>query len=245
MSYTPFIVLTAPRSGSSMLIQALRAHPRIVSFGELFNRGHIGFNTPGFENRNRMLQSWRDRHPAEFMQRMVYRGYDESVQAVGFKVFYEHVDRPQLRPLKSYLAQKPELRVIHLRRRNLLRAFLSRTIALRTGVWGAKSPRQRRHYRVRLKPADCHGYFEMQSRQWAEYDKVFAFNALLRVTFETLVAEFEPEMERVLDFLGADKTCLPRLTVKQEVRPLAEAIIGYAELKSEFAGTRWAEMFDE
>lgn len=243
--YTAFIVLTDPRSGSSMLIQSLRAHPRIVSFGELFHRRHIGFNTPGFVNRNRTLQSWRNRHPAEFMERMVYRGYGEAVQAVGFKVFHLHLDLPKLEPLRTYLMQKPELRVICLRRTNLLRAFLSRTISASSGVSGIDSPARRSRLRVRLERADCLKYFEKRSRQWTEYDEAFRSNPLHSVTFEALVTAFDGEMERIQRFLNVDTTRLTPRTVQQEVRPLAEAIVNYGELKSEFAGTRWADMFDE
>ena len=65
--YTPFVVVAPARSGSSMLIQALRAHPGVIAFGEVFNPRHIGFNTPGFDNDNPRLRAWRNRHPAEFL----------------------------------------------------------------------------------------------------------------------------------------------------------------------------------
>lgn len=243
--YSPFIVLTTQRSGSSMLVQSLRAHPRIVSFGELFSRVHIGFNTPGFDNRNRRLQSWRNRHPAEFMRRMIFRGYDENIQAVGFKVFYAHLDRARLKPLRAYLEHQPGLRVLHLSRRNLLRMFLSRTIALRTGVWGISSPRERSRFQVRLKPAHCRTYFETLTRQRAEYDRVFAANQRYDVAFETMVADFSGQMTDIQRFLAVDPTDLPQLTLRQEVRPLSEAILNYDALKREFAGTRWAELFDD
>lgn len=242
--YTPFIVLTAPRSGSSMLVQSLRAHAGIVSFGELFNRKHIGFNTPGFANQNRRLQSWRNRHPVEFTKTMVYRGYAARIEAVGFKIFHLHLDRPQLHLLRRYLVEKPGLRIIHLRRRNLLRTFLSRTIAGRTGIWGIPSPEQRSPLRVRLEPAGCLEYFETVSRQWAEYDEFFRPSTLLDVNYETLVGAFGEEMERVQRFLGVERTDLPRLTIQQEVRSLPEAIENYAELESALAGTSWSVFLD-
>ncbi len=242
--YTPFIVLTAPRSGSSMLIQSLRAHAGIVSFGELLNPRHIGFNTPGFWNRNRRLQSWRNRHPVEFTKTMVYRGYAARIEAVGFKVFHQHLDRPRFRPLRNYLASKPGLRVIHLRRRNLLRALLSRTIAASTGVWGIASREQRSPLRVRLEPAGCLEYFEAVSRQWQEYERIFPPGALLDVSYESLAAAFGEEIERIQRFLEVEKTDLPRLTLQQEVRPLPEAIENYTELESALSGTSWSVFFD-
>ncbi len=243
--YRRFIVLSSPRSGSSLLIQSLRSHPRIVSYGELFNRKRIGFNTPGLRNRDRGLQRMRDRRPAQFLSDVVFRGYADHVEAVGFKIFYEHLERAGLEPLGRRLVEMPALHVIHLRRANLLRARLSNVIALKTGVWGIQSPAQRRDVRVRLDPEDCRRYFVEMSDLAEKYGAAFAGHPTLAMTYEALAAGIETERERIQRFLGVEPAALHARTIKQEVRPLSAAIENLEELERAFRDTPWHRFFDD
>ena len=97
-----FVLLTHPRSGSTLLSLALRAHPEIRMFGELFNDEsdeRICAFEAGYRSRPSIarylkyirggayVRGWNS---AEFIERQIY--FDPSNDrppATGFKLFYE------------------------------------------------------------------------------------------------------------------------------------------------------------
>lgn len=232
------------RSGSSFLIQSLRSHPRVIAFGEVFNPGRIGFNTPGFENHDPVLMKLRKRRPAEFLERNVFGAEVGDAAAIGFKLFYSHLERRWVRPAGTYLAGMPGLKVIHLTRRNLLRAYLSRKIASKTGVWGIRTPEERQLPQVSLKRRRVRRYFEKVRGFEEKYGKMFGGCELLPLAYEDLSASYDEETGRVQRFLGVEEKPLRSRTVVQEVRPLSDAIVNYAALEATFASSPWAEFFD-
>ena len=244
-AYTRFIILASERSGSSFLVQSLRSHPDIRSFGEIFNPRWIGFNTPGFDNDDQDLIRYRNRRPVEFLETRVFGPHDQTTVAVGFKLFYSHLERRRIRPLGRHLAGTPDLKVVHLRRGNLLRQYLSRVIASRTGQWGVRSPEDRQLPQVDLSARRCRRYFEKTRRLQEAHGQSFERCDVLSVAYEELDSQYEHQMERVQRFLGVEALALRARSVKHEVRPLAEAIRNYDALRAAFAGTPWAEHFDE
>lgn len=244
-SYTRFITLTTARSGSSFLTQSLRSHPQVLAFGELFHSRRIGFNTPGLDNHSKGLIRFRKRRPVEFLEWLLLRGYGQNIQAVGFKVFYSHLEEPHFERARPYLASLSGLRILHLKRRNLLRAYLSKVVMSRTKVSGIKSEAERRSPRVALVPADCLRYFEHTRRQQVLYDRVFAETDVMQVLYEDLAADYDQETARIQEFLTVVPTSLRARNLRQEIRPLSVAITNYPELRTAFESTPWAEFFDD
>lgn len=244
-AYRRFIVLTTPRTGSSFLRQLLRSHPRVVSFGEIFHPGKVHFNTPGFDNKNKALLRFRNREPADFLKAQIFRAYPRHIAAVGFKVFYFHLDTPRFHAARDYLASQPELHVLHLKRRNLLRAYLSNVVMDQTGVAGIMSPAERQTPQVVLDPRECIRYFEDTLRQQDAYAHVFENTNLVTVTYEDLTGNHSAETTRVLTVLGVEPAPLRAKAVRQEVRPLWEVITNYEELRATLSATPWAQFFDD
>jgi len=245
-SYTRFITLTTQRSGSSFLMQSLRSHPQIIAFGELFQIRRIGFNTPGFDNDSKALMRFRNRRPRDFLEWVLRRGYDQAVRAVGFKVHYNHLERPPLDLARAHLAALPGLRVLHLKRRNLLRAYLSTVVMSITRVTGIKSATDRQAPpQVTLAPSDCLRYFEHTRQRQTFYDRMFAEHDVSPVIYENLVADYAHETTRIQRFLQVVPTSLKARNLRQEERPLSVAITNYPQLRREFESTPWAEFFDD
>jgi LPS sulfotransferase NodH len=72
-----FVIIAAPRSGSTFLVRALDSHPRVQCRGELF----------------RLTQANIDSivaNPQKYRERAL-QPESSSIDASGFKLFYEHM----------------------------------------------------------------------------------------------------------------------------------------------------------
>lgn len=244
-SYVPFIILGTARTGSSLLVQTLRSHPSVVSFGEVLNPAKAGYNTPGFENWRGVARRARDLAPIHFFETGVFTGYRPDITAVGCKIFYAHVERPIFAAAREWLTGNERLRVVHLRRSNVLRTYLSLVIARKTRVYGTRSRENRSTLEVTLSPAACERFFENTTRLHGTYGKLFAGHETLDIDYEDFVADRDRHAMRLQEFLDLEPSPLGAPLVKQELRPLVEAITNYEELARHFADTRWAVHFDD
>ncbi len=137
-----FVIITLPRSGSTVLVKTLDKHPQIFCAGELFyfpgkiyhtecqfpfwrikvlgNKINYLINFP-----NVIMQLRR------FMNNF-YIQQNPAYQAVGFKMMYQHI--LYMPGIMSYL-KKNKVKVILLTRKNLLRNVLSDMKARETGIY--------------------------------------------------------------------------------------------------------------
>ena len=118
-----------------MLVQALQSSPNIRCFRELFNwqQNFIDFQMGGYDNFSEQDRARRERDPIRFLQERIFCQHPEEIRAVGFKLLYPHVWG--FPGLLKHLVEDTEIRVLHLQRRNSLRALVSLKIAQTTGVW--------------------------------------------------------------------------------------------------------------
>ena len=133
--YVPFIILSSGRSGSNLIVSLLRSHPAVRCFGELLTieSKSVDFSVEGYDNNSAEDLRLRETDLIGFCQRRIYGEHPPWVRAVGFKPMYQHL--PFFPELAHWLAAQPDLRVVHSKRRNLLRLFVSFTIATRSRQW--------------------------------------------------------------------------------------------------------------
>lgn len=125
-----------------MLVRALNSSPRIRCFGEVFNSDldFVPFAVEGYDGFDRKDRELRARDHAAFLSGRIFGPPPEGIKAVGFKLLY---GQEQAFPgLRGALLGDRELRMVHLRRRDLLRTLVSWKIATASGVWveGTQSP---------------------------------------------------------------------------------------------------------
>ncbi|MEJ7809527.1 MAG: hypothetical protein WKG32_03835 [Gemmatimonadaceae bacterium] len=116
-----FILFAHARSGSSNLLKALQLHPRLRIAEEPFHHQYDEWN-PG---EPRYVDLITDIPSLERALAELFARYD------GLKV----LDYQLPEELYTHLLLKSDLRVIFLRRRNMLRAVVSNFIAKQTGIW--------------------------------------------------------------------------------------------------------------
>jgi LPS sulfotransferase NodH len=245
--YSPFIILCRSRVGSNLLRSYLNTHSRIVVFGEIFRHpGEIGWDFSFYPQTRAMLRLLQA-DPARFVERQVYGCFPQQIAAVGFKIFYYHAREAAAEPVWNYLRTHKEIKVVHLKRRNILRTHLSREKAMASHVWTEKGapPAAGSRQPLRLSYTECLQDF-MATRRWEEeFDAFFAGHDKLDLCYETLAEQRDAELRRVQEFLGVACEALRAETRKQSSRRLVEAIENYHELKAQFAGTPWISFFED
>lgn len=240
--YRKFIILTAPRCGSNHLSCLLHSHPELVSVGEAFCLEKVW----GSPAKPQLDSGWfwkpiRDLFPRLFLRAMIYHAYPGGVRAVGFRMFYHHLDH--FGSIREMLGLDRSVAVIHLKRRNMMENLVSLTVARKTGHWSSQTAPAVRPERVRLTFSECTAHFAYLTAKQAEYDAVFSGHPKLTVYYEDLVRHPGRETARIEDFLGVSHRVLTSPLVKQSAYPLPRTVKNYRELKHRFAKTEWSAFF--
>lgn len=245
--YTRFVIVGMARTGSTMLINLLNSHTRALAFGELFRTpGTIGWDVrPYLDYTSERLLTLYQSDPCGFLAKAIFRKWPRGQQAVGFKIFYYHAREKPYSAVWDYLERHDDIRVLHIKRRNILAQYLSVHLAHKTNVWSATRPVARETEPVRLEIEDCRKHFAWVRSQEEEADAFFAGHDVLQVAYEDLIADQTAEMLKVQEFLGLREQELSAHTVRQRTVSLPRAIANYGALKQAFSETHWAEFFAE
>jgi LPS sulfotransferase NodH len=216
LGVTAFCILTTERSGSSLLDERLSAcWTQIRSDGEIFNPQH------------------RDNRTFEETLARTYH-VDTGHRIVGSKVIRNQVTESELKSL----LRVPGLRVVVLRRGNVLRQFVSLKIAEKDKVWKQPAYTSRPDVRSRAVEVGVDEllvYEEQQNRTYRQFEELAAGMPVQHVCYEGLAADLDSELAKVGEFLGAglpDKS-LPLKFLHQNPEPLRELISNYEKLKSD------------
>ena len=226
--FTRFIILSRSRTGSNLLLSLLNSHPNVQAEWEIFAR------LEG-EPHDRRLARTFGRQP-------------RRIRAKGFKLFYYHPLDDDSGALWRDLVADPSLRVIHLKRRNILRCLVSRKIAAQRDAWSADAEQpaeaaQRKA--VSFTASELQEGFS-QTRSWEHMgDRDFRRHRLLSLAYEDLAAQPAATLERVQRFLGLPPVRLNSDMKKQNPEPLRQLVANYDELKQAFDGSPWSLFFDE
>ena len=241
-----FIVLCHARSGSNLICWSLGEHRSVEEFGEIFHESHIeaGARLP---RGVAPYQSGDD--AATFLEQQIFAPpRRRRIGAQGFKIFFEHArSSPAAKSAWTYLIDHPDIRVIHLVRRNLLDCKLSHEIAMRTGHWYRKLGSTSEPQPIEpfsLSPWSCQDFFAqiVTWRMWAM--EVFAHHPMLTLDYDSdLCGDFRETMARVFDFVGVPAAPVAPKLVKQRDRSPCEQILNYDELRRWFRHTLFEEFF--
>lgn len=180
-----FCIVHQPRTGSTMLQTALNEHPEIICRGELLNRNR------------RHLRAGRS--VGEYLAADLFHHRPASVRAVGFKACDELLDG------RLPDGVGPDWKIVIVRRLDKRQQFRSWRAALASGYWqrlphaeplpDAAEPFDAGHYAAWCRRSNAAD---------AALDDATAGRSLV-VYYEDLVADWEHETGRVMDFLGVER----------------------------------------
>ena len=245
--YRKFVIIGIARTGSTWLVDLLNAHSQVQAFGELFrSMDVVGWDVRPFTTHQspRLLALYRS-DPLSFLDRCVFRRWPVACEAVGFKLFYYHARRPPHAMVWDHLAQDRSIRIIHVKRANLLGQYCSLQLAHKTDVWSSRRALDGEPPSVRLEIDACREHFA-EVRAWEqECARLFGSHRVFDLYYEDLVSDRDRQMQAIQSFLELRHEPVSSALVRQRRRPLSSVIANYDELKHAFAGTQWAGFFGE
>jgi LPS sulfotransferase NodH len=250
----PFVVIGHPRSGSTLLKEAIDAHPVLKVYGELFHKADAERQKSHCirkQDGTRVHYEAGERDAIEFLTAHVWSQENSAYQAVGFKLFFERIKCPGSKRLFARLKQEiTGLRVIHIIRDNLLDSWVSRKKAEQTGVWrlpatGHVAGPTREIRPIHANPENILRNFEQLDHATQVMARTFRDIPYLAVNYATLVRDFQKEMSAVFCFLDASPIRNRMSVQKQNTAPHRDFISNYDELKEFFANTPYSGFFRE
>mmetsp|Transcript_8147 Transcript_8147/g.20859 ORF Transcript_8147/g.20859 Transcript_8147/m.20859 type:complete len:347 (+) Transcript_8147:152-1192(+) len=249
-----FVVLSSPRTGSTLLVTSLSQHPQLLSHHEVLLPTRCNLDPkaraaqlfpplPDSLPARRALQAGRRALPGPFLWSL-WNTTLPATRAAGFKLQSGQLGRPVVERL---LLADGGVKKVVLFRSDLLGMLASSDAAKASGNWGGRPYEQRPGAR-QLRPASA-------LRQARAYLDWYAFLAprlagqdFRVVTYEELSSDFAATMASLTAWLGADAEFpyTPGRN-KQMVQPVEEMYpsIGDVERSLEEAGIPLRPSFEE
>ena len=223
-----FVILCLGRTGSTHLVSLLDSHPQIRCFGELFTYQE------GTLDEAYITSSRSD--PEDYLAHLT-SPLTES--AVGFKLPLSSL---RAHPDVLDLLQPKDLRMVRLRRLNLLALLVSRRLLASTRV-----PQSTRgdygDATVVLDPKQCLAVLRRIEEHERYLDEIAAGKPVFRVTYEELVTG-QP-LGDIQSFLGVEPVALQSPFSRVRRRPMAETIENWSEVESALRGSPYERFLED
>lgn len=255
MNTRKFIILTHGRAGSTFLQQLLDSNPSIACHGEIFNVSanssdsfysfckHHYPKLSYFFLREKISSSSLN-FPLAFLFRQYLRHVYGAAQKskVGFKLIYDQL--LYYRPLISWVAEN-SIPIIHLQRRNYLKAIMSMIIARDTGVYVSSSVSFKESQKIVVSPARLLNGLNNLSKEKSRCELLTRNNPSLTIHYEDLFDKQMTTIQQIVDFLGITNPSFrtPDI-VKTNPEKISELVENYEEVRQAFAGTPWEKYLD-
>lgn len=223
--YGKFVVISRSRTGSNLLVSFLNNHRKIRAFGEKFVYLH-----------NRDTNS---------IYNEIFR--KKSTKITGFKLFYYHPLDSDDRSIWELLKNDQSIKIIHLRRRNALRAYLSQKIAQNTKVWVNSGDNNvaTDTKKVHLDIDEMFKDFEDTNNDINQTKSTFDEHQMIEVFYEDLIQDRIETMNRIFDFLNVSRIQVKTTMKKQNPEKIKDLVINYDALKEKLINSEYSFMLEE
>lgn len=241
---TRALVLTTQRTGSTFLVGCLNSHPSIECASEIL----VGDpEVPGPQYRGRFKRLAKIARlvqsgallPGHRMQAFYEAGH---APVRCFKAMYNHVANPLA---LRYLQAHEEIRILHLRRHNLLKVHVSRLLMPKRARVQAFEPVDA--VQIHVDPDKAVAEMRRARLQYERFERLLARHARLPLSYEEL---FDGAFLRadtavkVCEFLGVEPQPMQSGIVKLNPESLREMVINYDELVRVVSRSEFADFLD-
>jgi LPS sulfotransferase NodH len=249
--YTPFCIVSSPRSGSNLLVSLLRSHPDIRAHGEIFHFMPQK-RTDHLHKTDEMIPPFMSGSFKPYLHRYIYPTRGRGKKAIGFKLFNFHLifDDDGTDAAWKNIRDIPGMRFIFLKRENLLDIALSKTMANRDGTWLYHGEDiQSLGHPVSWRYEQLVRLIDDTARQYNHWENALRDYPVLHITYDDLLGQTDATLEKIHDWLGVAHHPW-RLEIpyrKKRMRPRQNMITNFAELRSECAKRHpeWLIYFEE
>jgi LPS sulfotransferase NodH len=245
---TRAIILTTQRTGSTFLEDCLTTHPEIFCEGEILMAG-MTIRVPHLIHDSRQLAklyrfivggAW---NPTHLMTRFFSSG-DKPVRI--FKAMYNHLAVPcTLR----YLQRDEAIRVLHLRRHNVLKQYVSKLLLSKPRVkaWQPHATKPVPVVRTHVDPEKALENMRKTRAQYEHFERIFASHPRLALVYESMIADgalSTDVQQRICAFLGVSYHAMHSPLIKINPDRLQEMVINYEELARAVKHSEFADLLD-
>lgn len=223
--YQKLVILGRQRTGSSLLMRLLHGHSEVDMQSEVF----------------RLLQGkkcktvWNE----TFSKKLPWIKY------AGFKLFYNHPDDSNDREVWNLLQKDTKIKIIHIKRENILRTYISKLVAIKTGAWNSRQENEVLDKRVEVNIEHCLEELREIKRLEEEFGQSkFIHHDYMELTYEELTTNTEEQLKRIFNFLELkiEKSNTKKISLKkQNPESLKGLIINYNELKNALEDSEFAK----
>jgi LPS sulfotransferase NodH len=253
---TQAIILTTQRTGSTFLVTCLDSHPEIGCLGELLAGSRL-FRVPDLVYRSRYATkayrylrsgAW---YPTRTMRRYLDEARIGTLQldrrpVMAFKVMYNQIRPPWI---MNFLRERTSLRILHLRRANLLKTYVSSRLLTvkREDSWKPHTTEPVAAVSMPVSPAAALESMRRAVAQYEAHERLFADHPRLQLRYETMIdgQGLAPGVARdICRFLGVSDLPMRSSLVKMNPERLQDMVTNYDELASAIAQTEFASMLD-
>ncbi len=208
--YTTYVILTTPRTGSTLLHTYLNNHPNVISLGETVQKSATLFHPP-------LL-------PA-------------CIQALGFKIFYDNAMEAGWQNEMERLSVAPATKFIWLRRKNTLRQWVSLQAAVVSGEWSSTRSSTRSSMqqetvepKMKLEPEEFLRFRTTLHENDRFIRQFLKGRQYLEINYEDLVNN-EETLNLIWRFLNVRPAKVHSLLTKQHPQPLASIIENFDDFR--------------
>jgi LPS sulfotransferase NodH len=245
LDYTKFIILGRSRTGSNFLRGLLNSHPQVVTYGEVFQNSHsLEWDHTNYLRSNK-TQYLLNNEPITLIDKKIFRKYPRNILAVGFKLFYYHAQEYPWKSVWGYLQENQDIKILHMKRKNLLKTHLSRKVAVTTDRWVSTNDVSAVEKTITLDYQECLEDFIKTRHEESDADNLFRNHQRMDVIYEELSNDYQQKMIQIQSFLNVPNVEVLPKTFQQSKLPLSRAINNYHELKDRFKGSEWEVFFDD
>jgi len=209
-----FLILSSPRSGTTLLLDYLNCSRQVRCYGEILGRDHFQYGDPYRMTPERIrlhVESYFVKRPGTW---------------VGAKILTFHLDELPI-TLADLLEVLSAPKIILLYRQDLLEQYTSFHLAMATGVWHPRKPVELAL--IRLDPDDFLAFAERERRMWQENCARLNLAQTCAVSYEDLHADPRSQLARVFNYLNVEPAELRSRLVKTNPRPLFQKVANYEE----------------
>jgi hypothetical protein len=197
-----FIISCAARTGSTFLVHLLRSNPKILCHGEVISLDKVGNLTGTYGKKRREIPDYAEALHHEFInepERFIYSSIFDSQghRTTGFKYKTDESLSPEYGAYTDIIADDKDIKVIHLKRRNLLDQYISHQVVLKqsgvTLLLGNERPE--------IEPFECDighvtKYFKDVVRREKASAELYEAHRFFNVNYEDLVADINTAHSR-------------------------------------------------